>query len=220
MRQWILDLPFRSDALQEARHEWHFEQQVYRELLGGHAADARRHSEIADEALGYSQTLQNSVFALCPSGSGPNSIRLWEALGYGTIPVILSDCLALPGDPALWRRAALLVAESPDAVAKLPGQLELLRQDQARLSAMQAAGQELWQRYGLPDFVADLRGWMENIDNVLLANALRRFEKEPRPALLIATEPASLPLQLRQQLRQSPPEQPLIVQHRSGASIA
>jgi hypothetical protein len=29
-------------------------------------------------------------------GTGPNSIRLWETMSYGTIPVILSNNLVLP----------------------------------------------------------------------------------------------------------------------------
>ena len=164
VRQWILDLPPRPDALLESRREWHFEQAVYREQVHGQCPDAARQTELAHEASSYARTLQQSVFALCPSGSGPNSIRLWEALGYGTIPVILADSLALPGDPALWHQAALVVPETPAAVAGLPAQLESLRADPSRLQAMQAAGRLLWQRYGLPDFTADVRSFLVDPD--------------------------------------------------------
>ena len=44
----------------------------------------------------YKSTLNISKFSLSPSGTGPNSIRLWESLSYGCIPVILSDKLVLP----------------------------------------------------------------------------------------------------------------------------
>ena len=47
---------------------------------------------------------------LCPSGSGPNSIRLWEALATGAIPIILSDTLDLPKHE-LWKNAVLYVKE-------------------------------------------------------------------------------------------------------------
>ena len=50
VREWILALPSRPDALLEARREWHFEQQVYREQVHGQAADALRHGELATEA--------------------------------------------------------------------------------------------------------------------------------------------------------------------------
>jgi len=216
VREWILALPSRPDALLEARREWHFEQQVYREQVHGQAADALRHGELATEAASYAEALQHSVFALCPSGSGPNSIRLWEALGYGAIPVILADTLALPGDPDLWRQAALVVPETPEAVAALPGELQALRLDSARLAAMQAAGQLLWQRYGLPDFVADLRAFLSDPDAALLVAARRRLARPGgahlEPALVRADRAAALPLSLRQQLRRLAPEQPVLLQ--------
>ena len=214
VRQWILELPARPDALLESRREWHFEQAVYREQVHGQGPDAARHGELAQEASSYARTLQQSVFALCPSGSGPNSIRLWEALGYGAIPVILADSLALPGDPALWHQAALFVPESPAAVAGLPAQLESLRADPSRLQAMQTAGRLLWQRYGLPDFTADVRGFLADPDGFLLAAARQRLSSVLGQGHLEhqATSPPSLLIEMRRLLRHSAPEQPLLIQ--------
>lgn len=212
VRQWILDLPARPDALLESRCEWHFEQAIYREQVHGEPVDAGRHAELNAEASSYAEALQQSVFALCPSGSGPNSIRLWEALGYGAIPVILADTLALPGDPELWRQAALVVPETPEAVAALPLQLEALRQQPDQLAAMQAAGQQLWHRYGLPDFVADLRAFLRDPDAELLKAAQQRLVRFGNPALLTAKCASSLPLQLHRKLRHLPPDQPLLLQ--------
>jgi len=217
VRQWILDLPPRSDALLASRREWHFEQQVYREQVHGQSPDETRHTELAEEATDYAAALQQSVFALCPSGSGPNSIRLWEALGYGTIPVILADTLRLPGDPVLWQQAALCVPETPQAVAALPAQLQALRADTPRLAAMQAAGQRLWQRYGLPGFVNDISAWQQDLDAVLLAAAQQRLGGDA--ALLTASQAATVPVQLRQTLRQLPPEQPLLLQISDAAPL-
>jgi hypothetical protein len=140
VRDWLLGLPPRPDAQLECRREWHYEQAVYREQLQGQPADAARHTQLTAEADAYATTLQRSIFALCPSGSGPNSIRLWEALGYGYIPVILSDQLQLPGPVELWQAAALMVPETKAAVAALPSQLESLASDPQRLLAMQQAG--------------------------------------------------------------------------------
>lgn len=210
VREWILNLPPRPDSLVESRREWHFEQQVYREQVHGEPADAARHAELRTEADSFAATLQQSVFALCPSGSGPNTIRLWEALGYGAIPVILADGLRLPGDSALWQQAALHVPETPQAVSALPARLDALRADHARLAAMQEAGQQLWQRYGLPGFVDDIRTWQNDVDGFLLRAARQRLPADPE--LLQAEQPASLPLQLRQCLRRIPPEQPLLLQ--------
>jgi hypothetical protein len=42
------------------------------------------------------EIMNNSKFTLCPSGNGVNSIRIWEAMKHGSIPVILSNSLLLP----------------------------------------------------------------------------------------------------------------------------
>jgi len=44
----------------------------------------------------YKQIMIESKFSLCPSGTGPNSIRLWESLSFGCIPIVLCDNLVLP----------------------------------------------------------------------------------------------------------------------------
>ena len=219
VREWILNLPPRPDSLVESRREWHFEQQVYREQVHGEPADAARHAELRTEADSFAATLQQSVFALCPSGSGPNSIRLWEALGYGAIPVILADTLALPGDPVLWRQATVQVPETPEALAALPGQLEVLRRDPARLRAMQAAGQQLWRRYGPGDFVADLRTFLADPDAALIAAALNRLGNPDTPIQLRASQAGNLPLELARLLRNQPPERPLLVTVQDSAPL-
>ena len=40
--------------------------------------------------------IERSVFSLCPRGSSPSSVRFWESLSAGTIPVLISDEWALP----------------------------------------------------------------------------------------------------------------------------
>ena len=51
-----------------------------------------------------------SRYSLCPSGAGPNSIRLWESLAVGAIPIILADTLELP-EHEDWDKAVLRVPE-------------------------------------------------------------------------------------------------------------
>jgi hypothetical protein len=152
--------------------------------------------------------VQRSVFALCPSGSGPNAIRLWEALGYGAIPVILADHLWLPGDAELWQQAALFVPETEEAVAALPGRLEALAADLPRLQAMQAAGQQLWQRYGLPGFVPDVRAFLRDPMAVLSARA---GQLPDDPLEVAATIPAELPLRVRRSLQTAEPSRAVLI---------
>jgi len=44
----------------------------------------------------YIESLKNSKFVFCPRGTGPSSIRIWEALSSGCIPIIISDELIIP----------------------------------------------------------------------------------------------------------------------------
>ena len=177
VRDWLLKLPPRKDGRIEQRREWHYEQAIYREQILGQIPDANRHAQLKTEADAYATTLQNSWFAICPSGSGPNSIRLWEALGYGAIPVILSDHLELPGSTHLWKAAAVFVQENESAVANLPRQLEALTSDHQNLLAMQQAGQQLWRRYGLNGFVHDIIDFHQDPIEVLRRRALKDYHR-------------------------------------------
>lgn len=139
-RAWLLELPARADAVMISRSAWHFETDVYG--AGGGRSDAEGiKARAADE---YRRLLTRSVFSLCPSGSGPNTIRLWESLGLGAIPVVLSDTLRLPGDGDLWEKAILRVPETRGAISALPARLERLARDESALAGMRAAGREIW----------------------------------------------------------------------------
>ena len=58
----------------------------------------------------YNKILLSSRYSLCPSGSGPNSIRFWESLACGSIPVLLADTLDLPYNP-LGEDSIVIVSE-------------------------------------------------------------------------------------------------------------
>ncbi|QEY32402.1 hypothetical protein EVJ50_09430 [Synechococcus sp. RSCCF101] len=193
VRRWIQALPPRPDARVQQRRGWHFQEAVYQEQLRGERIDPGRRQARQREAEAYATTLLQSCFALCPSGSGPNSIRLWEALGYGAIPVILSDTLELPGDPRLWQAASLRLPETPAAVQALPDQLAALRGQPERLRAMQRSGRQLWRRYGPQAFVSDVQAFLQDPDGALMAGALRRLGTDAgRARVLEVRSPAAL----------------------------
>lgn len=105
---------------------WHFEAVVYQHQIGGQAL---AHSGMLDNAVAsYNQLLSDSVFALCPSGAGPNTLRLWEALAVGAIPVLLGVQPVLPCGGSLahidWDRIVLRVPD--EQVAGLPGVLHAM----------------------------------------------------------------------------------------------
>ena len=85
-------------------------------------------NEVEKNTFQYELYLIDSKFSLCPSGSGPNSIRFWESLAYGSIPVLLADTLELPKHE-LWEDAIIKVEEKnlemvPDILSKISPEKE------------------------------------------------------------------------------------------------
>jgi hypothetical protein len=62
----------------------------------------------------YIELLGNTRHSLCPRGTGPSTIRMWEAMAMGSCPIIFSDGLKIPE-----KAKPLLVHSSEDCV-KLP----------------------------------------------------------------------------------------------------
>ena len=56
----------------------------------------------------YIELLGNTKYSLCPRGTGPSTIRIWEAMAMNSFPVILSDTLKMPLEmfvsSELWKR--------------------------------------------------------------------------------------------------------------------
>ncbi|MEX8517117.1 MAG: exostosin family protein [Leptothrix sp. (in: b-proteobacteria)] len=148
VRQWIFDLPARPDACVERRDQWHYQDQVYRQQIEGDAETEQSVNVRRMHEHEYQRVLSQSIFSLCPSGSGPNSIRLWESLGMGCIPVVLADTLRLMGhDATLWNAAAIMLPETTAAVKQLPALLGQLAADSDRLAEKRAAARVLWCKY-------------------------------------------------------------------------
>lgn len=99
---------------------WHFHDVVWE-----HQVKGRPIGEVyrIDESVTiYNRVLSDSVFALCPAGSGRNTIRLWEALAVGAIPVLLDEPPLFPSGGSLpdidWSRIVLQL--TPDDMPNLP----------------------------------------------------------------------------------------------------
>ena len=104
----------------QMQDQWHFERVVYEHQVAGVGLQDVYQ---ADEQVGlYNEVLSQSKFALCPSGAGPNTIRLWEALALGVTPVLLGVNPSMPLGGSLesinWDS---LVVQIPDEdIADLP----------------------------------------------------------------------------------------------------
>jgi len=124
MPHYISDVRLKLNALKlipdfviEINDEWHFNAVVYDYQVAGKTTIKPKHRY--DEILRYNEVLSNSIFSLCPSGAGPNSLRLWESMAVGSIPVILSDQYELPlldsipgMNQAMWNDAVIMHPEN------------------------------------------------------------------------------------------------------------
>ena len=150
-RLWIYELPVAAESIVIKRSEWHYEGPVYGTHLAGVEESIEDAKSRNNRAIEFRNTLENSIFSLCPSGSGPNSIRLWESISLGAIPVVISEKLRLAGDPDEWAKAAIFIGESPSEIRSLPDRLNEIRKCTATISDMRAAGEKLWRDLFLID---------------------------------------------------------------------
>jgi len=116
IREGIFEHLTAPDAYIENTGDWHFNSLVYTPRQN-FEQDLNLTSTHNQKTQRYNDVLLNSRYSLCPSGTGPNSIRLWESLGAGSIPILLADTLELPPHE-LWEDAIIRVKESE--VANVP----------------------------------------------------------------------------------------------------
>ena len=90
------------------------------------------------------RSMLESRFVLCPRGFGASSIRLFEAMQVGRVPVILSDDWVEPQGPQ-WDRFSVRVPER--RVAELPAILEPL---EGQAEAMGRLAREAWEAWFAP----------------------------------------------------------------------
>jgi|GEM_PF-1099927 len=157
-RNFILDLLGNDPrGLITGRLTWFYNKIVYDHQIHRKAGSGPPESLVEqDQAAQFRAVLEQSTFSLCPAGTGPNSIRLWESIGAGAIPVILADDWAPPGNRALWEAACLFRPETVAAVSALPDELEALAADPDLIAAMRQALRQLWLLYGPGGFVHDI----------------------------------------------------------------
>jgi hypothetical protein len=117
----------------EINDTWHYQKIVYENQVNLGRFDI---DNVAD--VSYIESLINSKFSLCPVGTGPNTIRLWESINSASVPVVIGDYLELPSPFSMkWSDALVFIDDSPKCIMQLP---TLLRQiTQTRLLDMQHA---------------------------------------------------------------------------------
>ena len=142
----VAQMGARSDILVEVGKEWHFEKLVYQEQAQHEALSRADNMRTMVDVRHYNEVLSDSVFSLCPEGAGPNTLRLWESLAVGAIPVILHSGWRPPALGALEGRSQLhecCVFWPIDQVSMLWNALDSIQP--AQRTAMQARAISLYQ---------------------------------------------------------------------------
>lgn len=89
----------------------------------------------------YLQVIQESKFVLCPRGIGPASIRLFETLKCGRVPVVISDAWVPPDGPS-WADCVIRVPEN--RISTIPGLLKEREVDAERMGCAARREWEMW----------------------------------------------------------------------------
>ena len=106
---------------------------INRNYEGCHHSDKQK--------LLYTEELINSKFVLCPGGNCPASIRLWETMKMGRVPVILSDDWVAPDKPT-WLDFSMRVSESK--IHELP---EIIERYVAQAFTIRKLAREAWKKW-------------------------------------------------------------------------
>lgn len=128
IRPRIFKMNHPKDCYVNCIGKWHYENVVYSNKQNKEK-ELNETTTHKDNTEIYNNLLLNSRYSLCPSGSGPNSIRLWESLATGSIPIILADTLDLPTH-TLWDEAVIRVPERD--VEKIPNILCLIPEEKEK----------------------------------------------------------------------------------------
>jgi hypothetical protein len=98
-----------------------------------------------DHRIRFQEVLRRSRFVLCPRGRGTSSIRLYEALAAGRVPVIISDDWVEPAGPN-WDAFSLRWPEG-----RTEGLVELLEDRAPGWRRMSEAASQAHQEYFAPE---------------------------------------------------------------------
>lgn len=131
IRKRILAHPHNMHTFVKSTDGWHYDAHVYVEQRHGVKMPAEHRADLHKKRKLYNKILLDSTFSLCPSGTGPNTIRLWESLATGSIPVILSDTW-IPPTHKLFKDAVIIIKEDTPigAIAEYLKQFARTRPDE------------------------------------------------------------------------------------------
>ena len=93
----------------------------------------------------FKEVFGRTKFALCPRGYSASSMRLFEAMQAGCVPVLISDHIVLPKGPD-WESFCVRIPEKE--VASVPAALEAIEE---RFEVMAPLARAAWEQYFSPE---------------------------------------------------------------------
>lgn len=107
----------------------------------GYGQAASVYEDYKDE---YGQSLARAKYILCPRGAGPSSMRIFEAMKAGRVPVIISDAWVAPPGPD-WSTFSLRLLERDIANLR-----SILRSDQQSAPERGRRAKRAWDEHYSP----------------------------------------------------------------------
>ena len=101
----------------------------------------RNREEILKFWKEFADICQQSKFILCPRGTGASSIRLFESMKMGRVPVIISDEWVPPDGPD-WHKFSLRIPEKD--ISKIP---QILEKQEIHAIEMGLLARKQWEQW-------------------------------------------------------------------------
>lgn len=118
----------------------------------------------------FRSVMSRSRFVLCPRGRGTSSIRLYETLAHGCVPVIISDGWVAPEGPD-WERFSIRWPEDNAA-----GLVEMLEERDSEWAHMRRAARGAYEEFFAPGVA--FHRIVERCSELLTSGAARHFPRE------------------------------------------
>ncbi|MFT4726090.1 MAG: hypothetical protein ACI9UN_000585 [Granulosicoccus sp.] len=125
-------------------------------------------SELEIRGQSYANILAASQFVLCPRGIGSSSIRLFETMRAGRVPVIISDDWVPPCETD-WSFA---IKFEERRISSIPGFLKTLQNESEERGQ---AARKAWEQSYAPDTLFNTAG--DLLDSLLASDAHKRRVK-------------------------------------------
>lgn len=140
------------------RSGWHYDDRVYKEQVKNTPLSQDEINTETRNTIEFNEVLGRSRYSLCPSGTGPNTIRFWESLSTGSIPIVLSDKMLLP--EYNWEQCILRIDERD--IHSIPGLLQEINL-QSEI-AMRARCIEAYKQFSGNNFANTIRYHIRHIN--------------------------------------------------------